>query len=104
QQGFSSIAAWYMGRWNLNTGGEAKYAVGMFVSGNFFQSLGIGPQIGHLIAPADDRAGCGNAGAVLSDSFWHGHYGGNPNVIGKKIQLEGNPFEIVGVASSEFFG
>jgi putative ABC transport system permease protein len=104
QQGFSSVGAWYSQRLNLSQGGEAKYAQAIFVSGGFFDTLGVRPALGRLISAADDHKGCGNSGAVLSDSFWHRQYGGNSSALGKSLRLEGRPFEVIGVAPSDFFG
>ena len=49
QQGFSKIAVWYSERMNLNRGGEARYVQTLFVSGGFFDAVGIRPVIGRLI-------------------------------------------------------
>jgi predicted permease len=74
------------------------------VSGNFFETLGVRPQLGRLIRSADDHVGCGSSGVVLSDSFWRLQYGGSPSALGSKITLEGQPFEVIGVVTSNFFG
>jgi putative ABC transport system permease protein len=64
QQGFSGIFAWSAGRLNLAHGGEVREASALWVSGDFFNVLGIKPEVGRLLSAADDRRGC--AGAVLS--------------------------------------
>jgi putative ABC transport system permease protein len=104
QQGFSKVAAWYSQRLNLNQGGEARYAQTLFVSGNFFDTLGIRPVIGRLISNADDQPSCGSRAAVIHESFWQREYGGNKAVLGRKINLAGRPFEITGVIPGSFFG
>ena len=76
----------------------------MYVSGGFFNALGVRAEAGRLITEADDRQGCSSSGAVLSHGFWQARYGGNPAVIGQSITLDGYPFEIVGVTPPEFFG
>jgi putative ABC transport system permease protein len=103
-QAFSSIAAWSSQPLNLNQGGEARYADALWVSGSFFDTLGIRPVVGRLISTSDDRAGCGVGGVVISDSFWQKEFAANPSVLGRKINLEGHPFEIIGVTSPSFFG
>ena len=107
QQPFSSIAAWGGGQMNLAKGGQVDPANSIWVSGQFFQALGVQPFLGRLISPADDpeqaQAGC--AGAVdLSYSFWQRRYGGDASVIGKTLTLEGHPFPIIGVTPPNFFG
>ncbi len=104
QQAFSGIFVWSTGLFNLSPGGEARWASGLQVSGGFFSTLGVQPAFGRLFADADDQRGCGSPGAVLSYSFWQSEYGGDPSAIGRKITLERLPFEIIGVAPSNFTG
>ena len=77
---------------------------GLYASGDFFQTLGVSPAIGRLFSGADDHPGCGAPGAVLGYSYWQREYGGQPAAIGRKILLDGKPFEIIGVAQAGFFG
>jgi putative ABC transport system permease protein len=103
QQGFSSIFAWAATTFNLVAGGEARYAQGMFVSGDFFRVLDVQPLLGRLLTPEDDRRGCGSAGAVISHAFWQREFGGQPSALGSKLTLEGHPFPIVGITPPGFF-
>jgi len=104
QKAFSQVFTFGITTWNLATQGESRPANGMYINGGFFNALGVRPEIGRLITEPDDRPHCGNPGAVLSDGFWHAHYGGNPAVVGQSMALDGYPFEIIGVAPPEFFG
>lgn len=104
QQGFSGIAVWATDRFNLGQGGEAHYVNGLMVSGDFFNVLGIEPVLGRLISPADDYHGCGAQGVVLSYSFWRREFGGQPDVLGRKLALDGHPFAVIGVTPASFFG
>jgi putative ABC transport system permease protein len=104
QQGFSKMLAWAPQRLNLAVGGEARYAEAIWVSGEFFNVLGVQPFVGRVLGPEDDYKGCGAASAVVSYSFWQREYGGAHDVLGKKLTLEGHPFSIVGVTPPEFFG
>lgn len=104
QEGFSNIAAWSTQRLNLRQGGEARYANGLWVSGTFFDVVGVRPILGRLISQVDDRRGCGSSGVVVSYSFWQQEFGGQSSVLGKAISLEGHPFEVIGVAPAGFFG
>lgn len=67
------------------------------ITTNFFDVLGAQAELGRLTNPALDVPGAGPRVAVLSDSFWHSDFWGNPNVIGQKMILHGNIFRIVGV-------
>jgi predicted permease len=104
QQGFSSIAAWSPGRRNLGQGGEARYANTLMVSGDFFPVLGIQSFLGRLLSPADDYRGCGTQGAVISYSFWQREYGGREAILGSKIALDRQLFQIIGVTPPSFHG
>jgi predicted permease len=103
QQGFSGIFAWSPERLNLAHGGEIREANVLWVSGDFFDVLGVKPQAGRLLNASDDHRGCSGA-AVISDSFWRSEYGASSNVFQKPITLEGHPFDIVGVTPANFFG
>jgi predicted permease len=104
QQAFSGVMAWSATRFNLATGGEARYAEGMYVSGDFFRVLGVQPLVGRGFTADDDRLGCGNPAAVVSFAFWQRELGGSPDVLGHVISLDGHPFPIIGVTPRDFFG
>jgi len=100
---FSSLFAYGGARFNLATGGEARYAEGDYVSGQFFETLGLHTLLGRTLSPADDRRGC-PATAVLGNSFWQKEYGARSDIVGKTISLDGHPFEILGVLDPGFTG
>ncbi|HKE57003.1 MAG TPA: ABC transporter permease [Pyrinomonadaceae bacterium] len=104
QQGFSSIAAWGRVNLNLAQGGEVRPARGLLVSGDFFNLLDVHPQLGRTITSTDDQRGCAAPGVVISHAFWQREYGGDPNVVGRKISLVQRQFEIIGVTPASFFG
>jgi putative ABC transport system permease protein len=104
QEGFSSMFAWAAQQFNLASGGEARYAQGIWVSGKFFETLQVPALVGRTLTVADDQRGCGGPPAVLSYSFWQREFGGKPDVLGQTLRLEGHPFEIVGVTPAYFYG
>ena len=71
------------------------------VSGNYFSVLGVGPALGRVLSPADDAPGA-NPVAVLSHQYWMTHLGGDPQVVGKTIALNGHSFAVIGVAPESF--
>jgi len=103
QQGFAHLAAWNMQSLNLTQGGEARYANALWVSGNFFDTLGVRAAHGRSLSPADDQAGCGGA-VVISNAFWQREFGGRGDVLGSTLRLEGHPFEIIGITPASFYG
>jgi predicted permease len=103
QDVFSGIFAYGGGRFNLAAGGEARYAQGNFVAGQFFDTLGLRPVLGRTLTMADDKRGCPGT-AVLSYDFWKKEYGGRADIVGKNISLDNHPFEILGVIQPGFSG
>ncbi|MCW5981566.1 MAG: ABC transporter permease [Bryobacteraceae bacterium] len=103
QEAFSEVAAWSLARFNLTSGGEARYAQGLFVSGNFFRTLGITPFQGRLFTAEDDSQAC-NAGAVLGYAFWQREFGGSPAALGRTVTLNGYVFPVIGVTPPQFLG
>src|SRR4029077_14395668 len=104
QQVFTEAFAWHAPAFDLTTGGEARNAQGLWVSGDFFKGLGVPALIGRTLTSADDRRGCASPPAVLGYGFWQREFGGDPSVVGRSITLDGHPFPIVGVTPASFFG
>jgi putative ABC transport system permease protein len=104
QEGFSEMAAWTGQKFNLATGGEVRYANGLRVTGDFFHVLGVEPILGRLIGPEDDQPGCGISAANISYAFWQRNFGGDPSAIGKRLSLDGNSFQVLGVIQPGFNG
>ncbi len=103
---FAGVLAQGGTRFNLNAGGEARPVTGIFASGRFFDVLGVTPIIGRTFTAEDDRRGGGPDGpvAILSHGFWQREYGGDAQVLGRAIYLDGHAFTVVGVSPPEFFG
>ena len=100
---FAGVFAYGDDRFNLSPGGEARFVHGAWVSGEFFATLGVQPALGRPLTRTDDMRGC-PATAVLSYDFWQNEYAGSPTVLGRRLSLEGQPFQIVGVAGRGFEG
>ena len=103
QEAFSTAAAWGEERFNLARGGEVDNARGIYVGGEFFQTLGVQPLLGRLISNADDQTGCAG-GVDISYSFWQRRYSGDVSVIGRELTLDAHPFPILGVTPPSFEG
>ena len=76
----------------------------MWVSGNYFTTLGIAAAIGRTVLPSDDPFPPGDPVAVLSDAYWARRFGRDPTVIGRGFRLRGATFNIIGVAPRGFSG
>jgi predicted permease len=84
------------------TGGERPEEVpGTIVSINFFATLGNGPQLGRGFVPDEAVEGAPNV-AMISYGYWQRRYGGSPDVLGSTLNLDGEPYEIVGVMAAGF--
>jgi predicted permease len=75
-----------------------------FVSGNYFDLLGVRTQRGRALSEADARAPGSDPVVVLSDQTWARLYDRDPAVLGRTIDLKGHPFVIVGILAPEFAG
>jgi predicted permease len=74
------------------------------VSGNFFSALGVRPNFGRLVSPADDVRGGASHVAVASHSFWRRRYNQSPGVLASIVYLNKVPFTIVGILPAGFYG
>jgi predicted permease len=87
----------------LSVNGGTEQVSGEFVSGNYFEVLGIKPYIGRLFAPDDERLG-GRPVAVLSYGFWRRRFGADPGIVGRTIDLNTIPVTVLGVSPPSFDG
>ena len=78
-------------------------ATAELVSGNYFRMLGVHPLIGRLIDDADDASQEARV-CVISYRLWQERFGGRPDAIGTRVNIDGKPFEIVGVTQPAFSG
>jgi predicted permease len=104
QEGFSEIAVWSDQQFNLATGGEVRKAKGIRVSGDFFHVLGVEPILGRLLGPEDDQPGCSMSATDISYAFWQRNFAGDPSAVGKRLTLDGNSFQVIGVTPPSFNG
>jgi predicted permease len=85
-------------------GGRSELVQGELVTGTFFPSLGIQPQLGRLFTAAEDASPGGHPVAVLSYGYWQSRFGGDRAAVGKTLSVNGHPYEIVGVVQAGFSG
>ena len=96
------LLAWCEAPVSLSLDGRAQQAYGIIVSGNYFPVLGIRAAAGRLLSVQDDRTPGAHPVAVLSFPFWQSRFGGDPDVVGKILKINGHAFTIVGVAPRGF--
>jgi putative ABC transport system permease protein len=103
---FGGALAWFPQRLTRQTGGDAAPVDVLFVSGEYFSTLGVPALRGRTIASADDTYGGGPAGVVgvISYRLWQSAFAGNPAIVGTAMDIEGVPVTIIGVAPKAFAG
>lgn len=89
-------------QFNLSREGEApERIVGGEVSYDLLPTLGVEPMLGRVFSPGEDLPGAGHF-VVLSYPFWKSRLGGNADLVGQSIQLDGSPYTVVGVMPQGF--
>jgi predicted permease len=98
---FEHVTASARGSVNL-TGGSQPQRLEMHIgNSNYFSMLGTAPQIGRLLGPQDTTLGFAPS-VVISDSLWRRDFSADPNVLGRTVRLDNDPYEIVGVLPPGF--
>jgi predicted permease len=98
---FRRFAAWRPSAFTLTGTGEPRRVNAQMVSSEFFPLLDVAPLLGRTIADEDDRPN-GPRVAVLSYRAWQDQLGGDRRAIGRTLQLDDRPYEIVGVMPAGF--
>lgn len=101
---FSGMAAHSATWMDLGSGSAPERIIGDVVTGNYFSVLGVRPALGRLITIDNDKAQESAAVVVLSYSLWQQKFGANRGILGQRINLNGYPFTVIGVAPREFTG
>ena len=83
--------------------GSVEQADGAWVTGEYYDTLGLTPVLGRLLTPGDDRPGAAPV-VVITDGYWKRRFSGSADVIGQKIRVYGAPVTIVGVTGPGFTG
>jgi putative ABC transport system permease protein len=86
---------------NLTGGDRPDRVRGAYVTANFFQVFDIKPVAGRTFMPNEDQQGAEKV-AIVNENFWRRRLGGDPNLTGKKLILNGEPFSVIGVVPADF--
>jgi macrolide transport system ATP-binding/permease protein len=100
---FSGLMAYSPNQFTVTAGGASEYALGHFVSGNYFTGLGVSPLIGRAIMPSDEAPGAPRA-VVLTHRYWETRFGLDPTVVGREIAVNRQSVTVVGVMPRGFQG
>src|SRR6266850_4765397 len=100
---FEGLAAYDQTVLNLSGETEAERIRGAYVTGNFFDVLGVKPKVGRTLQPADDKPSESQP-VVIGDGLWQRRFNSDPAIVGRILKLNGRPYTVVGVTESSFRG
>jgi predicted permease len=104
QDVFSGVFAYMSTTFDLATHGEEMESIpGIYVSGDYFSTLGVSAIRGRTLLPSDDERGAPQV-CMISYGLWQRQYAKSASAIGKTLSLNGQQFEVVGVTPPSFFG
>jgi predicted permease len=98
---FEAMGAYRDSSVNLVGAGEPERLDDAVATPELFTALRARPALGRLFTEADDRSGAPGT-VLLSDRLWRGRFDADTGVIGRKVTLDGAPFEVVGVMPADF--
>ena len=98
---FEGLAAYSYKQVSLSDAGEVEGTFGVAVSADFFQVLGAQPALGRTFRPEEEQEGRDQV-VVISHAFWQRRFGGDPNVLGKTLQINGRSLAVIGVMPPSF--
>ena len=90
------MAIYRFRQFNLAAAGQAEAVVAGAVGSDFFEITRGTPLMGRVFLPEEDSPARGHV-VILSEAFWKSHLGAAPDAIGRRLTLNGDAFEIVGV-------
>jgi predicted permease len=91
-------AAVRFGTVNLSEAAPPRPLFAEIVTGNYFDVLGITLPLGRAFLPDESQIGGARRVVVISHRFWQDHFGGNRNMLGRTVRLDGHAFTVIGVA------
>jgi len=101
---FDGLFGRYPVRVNLTSGDVAEPLNGEVVTGSYFRTLQLKPALGRLLTEEDIDAAAGSPVCVISYSMWQERFGGNPDIVGRKLLLNAHPYTVAGVTEKGFYG
>ena len=101
---FSDVIGYELGLQGLSVDGKSARMWGNYVTGNYFEALGLRPAAGRFILPSEDQHQGADPVLVISYSYWSSRFNRDPGVVGKHVAVNGRPFTVIGVAPKGFRG
>jgi predicted permease len=103
---FAGLAAFNIFRVKFKTTSDASPRVktGVLASGNFFEVMGVVPELGRSFRRDEDQAPGRDAVVILTRDFWEQEFAADPTILGRVVQMNGIKFTVIGVLPAEFIG
>ena len=101
---FAGVAAYAKRAFNLTGTAEPEHLQAEFVSANYFSLLGIDAAEGRTFLAEEDQTPGTHAVALLGYGFWQRRFGGDPQIVGKSIELDKQTLTVIGVLPRGFKG
>lgn len=101
QRAFDVLAGFYQGTINLGGVERPERLAGTFVTGGFFEALGVAPQLGRAIRASDCVPGAAPV-VVLGHAVWQRSFASDPDIVGRSVRINGLPAEVIGVMPAGF--
>jgi predicted permease len=98
---FKDLSGWRALYFTITGNGEPEQVWGSQVSGNFFRMLKVSPVLGRDFSAEDEQPGHEHV-VVLSYALWQRHYGGDSEIVGKTINLDDTPYNVIGILPRGF--
>ncbi len=101
---FQSLLASRMAPLTIGDASRVERATGLFVSGNYFDDLGLRAAAGRFLTPEEAATPGGEPVVVISYDYWQSRFGGAPSAIGQPLKINGETLVVVGVTPRRFQG
>ncbi|MBC7927106.1 MAG: ABC transporter permease [Bryobacteraceae bacterium] len=101
---FSGVMGRFETGVSLNWNNTTELAQGELVTGNYFEVLGLQPHLGRFFDRSEDKVRGTSQVVVLGHGYWRRRFGADPAIVGAKILVNGQPFEVIGIAPPRFEG
>jgi len=98
---FQNLGAFKKESFNLTGASNPELLEGVRASAGFFPALGVSPLLGRTFTNDEDQPGHDHV-AVLSNRLWQSRFGGDAGIVGKTLDLNGNPYTVIGVMPASF--
>ena len=91
-------------RFDAGHSNSVEYVLREYVTGNYFDVLGVRPAMGRIFTDDDNRNPQGHPLVVLSYDFWRNRMAGDPAILGRVLKIDEQPLTVIGVAAPGFHG